>query len=453
MGKAANLRWAKKLSITKSARAVALETLIHIMRDGSYSNISMNNSLHNSYLSQTDRNFATRLVYGTVQYKIYLEAQLRDLVKTKLKEDYLWPLLLMSAYQIFFMDKVPNRAVLNEANVLAKQFGKHNSTGFKIVNGVLRALLRRGSIEPTCDNLVEYLSIKESAPKWLVKYIIDHWGEKRAASILASVNEPAKNTVRISRLVDADSVSDELLKLGFYPQKSLLNKEELVLDRGGVADTALFKKGKLTIQDEAASLAVSAFKFVGTENVLDACSAPGGKTVQIAENLPHGSVCALDIHENKLSLVRQNAKRMNVADRVNTKAMDARRVDDVFETKKFNKILVDAPCSGLGLLRRKPEIRYNKKLSDLYNLQKIELEILNHVSKLLEKEGELVYSTCSFAEEEDEKVVEGFLRQHQEFALQPFKAGEMEAPNGILKILPDSYGSDGFFIAKFVMRG
>lgn len=439
--------------MTKSTRAVALETLIHIMRDGSYSNISLNNSLHNSQLSQTDRNFATRLVYGTIQYKIYLETQLHDLVKTKLKEDYLWPLLLMSAYQIFFMDKVPNRAVLNEANVLAKQFGKRNSTGFKIVNGILRALLRRGSIEPQPDNVIEYLSIKESVPEWLVQYIVEHWGEKRAASILASINEPAKNTVRISRLANAAFVSDELVKLGFSPQKSLLNTEELVLDRGGVADTALFKSGKLTIQDEAASLAVSAFNFAGTEIVLDACSAPGGKTVQIAENLPHGSVCALDIHENKLRLVRQNAKRMNVAERVNTKAMDAREADNVFKTGQFNKILVDAPCSGLGLLRRKPEIRYNKKLVDLSNLQKVELEILNHVSKILEKEGELVYSTCSFAEEEDEKVVERFLTQHPEFMLQPFKAGEIEAPNGMLKILPDSYGSDGFFIAKFVMRG
>ena len=209
----------------------------------------------------------------------------------------------------------------------------------------------------------------------------------------------------------------------------------------------------MTVQDEAASLAVSAFDFIGDENVLDACSAPGGKTVQIAEKIPTGQVIALDIHENKLRLVRQNATRMNVIDRVKTMAMDARKADESFDQQQFDKILVDAPCSGLGLLRRKPEIRYNKHPADLKQLQQIQLNILDHVSKLLNESGELVYSTCTIATEEDEEVVEKFLEQHSKYRLQSFKAGNLEAPNGMLKILPDSYNSDGFFIAKFVMRG
>lgn len=439
--------------LNKSARAVALETLIRILCDGSYSNISLNNSLRSTNLSQADRNFATRLVYGTVQYKIFLDYQLQDLIKTKLKEEYLKPLLLMSGYQLIFMDKVPDRAVLNEANLLAKKFGKKNSTGYKIVNGILRSLIRRGTVLPEKNNLVHYLSVKESTPKWLVEYLISHWGEKRAGSILASINETAKNTVRVSSLANPDEVFSELVELDFAPQRSQLSDDVFVLSRGGIVNSTLFKKGELTVQDEAASLAVSAFDFIGDENVLDACSAPGGKTVQIAEKIPTGQVIALDIHENKLRLVRQNATRMNVIDRVKTMAMDARKADESFDQQQFDKILVDAPCSGLGLLRRKPEIRYNKHPADLKQLQQIQLNILDHVSKLLNESGELVYSTCTIATEEDEEVVEKFLEQHSKYRLQSFKAGNLEAPNGMLKILPDSYNSDGFFIAKFVMRG
>ncbi|WEV44319.1 16S rRNA (cytosine(967)-C(5))-methyltransferase RsmB [Lactobacillus sp. ESL0684] len=438
--------------MTKTARAVALETLIRVFKTNSYSNISLNNSLHEAQLSQADRNLVTRLVYGTIQNKIYLEYQLHDLVKTKLREDYLWPLLLMSAYQIMLLDKVPNRATLNEANILAKQFGKSHSAGFKIVNGILRSLIRRGEVLPAKTDHIAYLSIKESVPEWLVKYFIKNWGIERTSSMLASINLPAKNTVRLSPNAGA-ATTIELQKLGFAPVESDLSASELILSHGGVSETSLFKDGKLTIQDEAASLAVSAFNFTGKEAVLDSCSAPGGKTVQIAQQLTTGNVTALDIHAKKLRLVQETAARMHVADKVTVKAIDARKAQEEFQYGQFDKILVDAPCSGLGLLRRKPEIRYTKKLADLTNLQKIQLDILDQVSSLLKIGGELVYSTCSIALEEDEQVVAAFLAQHSQFRLQPFNTGKIAAPTGELKILPDSYNSDGFFIAKFVMRG
>ena len=442
-----------RLSVHKSARAVALATLIRVFRDGSYSNISFNNSLQETKLSQADQNLATRIVYGTIQEKIYLEYQFRGLLKTELKEDYLLPLLLMSAYQILFMNSIPDRAVLNEANNLAKEFGRKHSAGFKIVNGILRAFLRRGQILPDDKNKVLFLRVKESTPQWLVQYLINNWGESRTASILSSINKPAKNTVRVSGLTDYNLIKEELTKLGFFPNESQIADDELVLAHGGVFKTSLFKEGKLTIQDEAASLAVSAFTFTGNEEVLDACSAPGGKTIQIAEKLKHGYVTALDIHKNKLRLVKQNGKRMNVESRINVKTMDARKADQTFKKGQFDKILVDAPCSGLGLIRRKPEIRYTKTLQDLVKLQKIQLDILDHVSTLLSRDGELVYSTCTITQEEDEDVVKAFLKSHTQFELQPFTTGKLKATQGMLKILPDSYGSDGFFIAKFKMRG
>lgn len=444
----------KRLSTTnKTARGLALETLIRVLADGSYSNISLNNNLKNSKLSRADQNLATKLVYGTIQYRIYLEYQLEDLIKTKITEKYLRPLLLMSAYQILFLDKVPNRAVLDEANKLAKQFGKPHSSGFRLVNGILRALTRRGVVLPSKKDPVKYLSIKESMPEWLVRYFIKNWGKKRAESILISFNQTAKNSVRLSSLYDQKETFNELKKLKFDPAFSNLSSHDAILSRGGVVDTALFKNGRLTIQDEAASLVVDSFDFTGSEQVLDACSAPGGKTVQIAENLTTGSVTALDIHEKKLKLVRQNAARMGVKERVLTKALDARKAKGYFSQGQFDKILVDAPCSGLGLMRRKPEIRYTKKMKDLLNLQKIQLQILDTVASLLKKNGELVYSTCTISIEEDEDVVEQFLKTHPQFELTPFKLEKIASQTGMLKILPDSYGSDGFFIAKLKLRG
>lgn len=453
MVRAANLNQEKKLSINKSARAISLETLIRVLADGSYSNISLNNSLQHSSLSLTDQNLATRIVYGTIQYRLFLEYQLKGLVRTKITEKYLKPLLLMSLYQIIFLDKVPNRAVLDEANKLAKQFGRHHSSGYRIINGILRSFIRRGVILPDKKDRIRYLSIKESVPEWLVNYFINNFGIKKTESVLTSINQPAKNSVRISSLVDSKQVFAKLKADGYEPQWSNLSTHDVVLNHGGISQSDLFKQGKLTIQDEAASLVVEAFNFdQEADHVLDACSAPGGKTVQIAENIK-GDVIALDIHEKKLNLVRENAWRMHVEDRVKTKACDARKAPEIFKPGEFSKILVDAPCSGLGLLRRKPEIRYTKSLQDLRNLQKIQLAILDSVSSLLKEQGELVYSTCSISIEENEQVVKQFLRQHPSYKLEPFKLSKLESETGMLKVMPDLDGNDGFFIAKFKLRG
>lgn len=443
----------KKLSIDKSARAVSLETLIKVLDQGSYSNISLNNSLKHSNLSIADQNLATNIVYGTIQYRLFLEYQLKGLVRTKLTEKYIKPLLLMSLYQLIFLDKVPDRAVLDEANKLAKQYGKRHSAGFRLVNGILRSFTRRGVILPAENNPVKYLSVKESVPEWLVQYLIDNWGLDKAKSVLNSINEPAKNSVRISKLADKEQVFAQLERDNYQPQWSKLSSDDVILSHGGISESDLFEEGKLTIQDEAASLVVEAFDFEQDEHVLDACSAPGGKTVQIAESIVNGDVTALDIHDKKLRLVRDNAQRMHVANKVKTKACDARKATEIFAADEFTKILVDAPCSGLGLLRRKPEIRYTKRQQDLQNLQKIQLAILTAVSSLLKKNGELVYSTCSISMEENEEVVKKFLQAHPDFELVPFKLTKLESKTGMLKIMPDLDGNDGFFIAKFKLRG
>lgn len=436
-----------------NARTVALETLIKVFNQKSYSNIALNNELIKHDLKPADKALATRIVYGTIQYKIFLEYQLKPLIKTKLRDSFLKPLLLMSAYQYFFLEKVPANAIFDEANKLAKKYSKRNSGSYKLVNGILRALERQGKILPPTNDLVEYLSIKESFPKWLVEYLLDHFGEDKTKEILVRSNQPAANSIRMTTKESGfGKIKEELKKDTFNFEESSLTLHNLNLNKGGVAQTDLFKNGKITIQDAAASLAVDAFDFKGNEQVLDACSAPGGKTVQIAENLTTGSVIALDIHENKLKLVKNAAERLHVSDKVKTKALDARKAKEYFNQGQFDKILVDAPCSGLGLIRRKPEIRYEKSLNDIKNLAKIQLAILESVSGLLANGGELIYSTCTISYEEDEGVVKQFLQLHPDFELIPVQVGKLSKQE-MVRIFPSSDGSDGFFIAKLKKRG
>lgn len=436
-----------------NARTVALETLIKVFNQKSYSNIALNNELMKHDLKPADKALATRIVYGTIQYKIFLEYQLKPLIKTKLRDKFLMPLLLMSAYQYFFLEKVPANAIFDEANKLAKRYGKKNSGSYKLVNGILRALERRGKILPSTDDIVDYLSIKESFPKWLVEYLLDHFGEEKTKEILEQSNQPAANSIRMTvKEADFEKIKKALKKDDFEFEESSLTAHNLNLNKGGAAQTDLFKSGKITIQDAAASLAVDAFDFKGDEQVLDACSAPGGKTVQIAENLTTGSVVALDIHENKLKLVQNAAKRLHVSDKVKTKSLDARKAKDYFGAGQFDKILVDAPCSGLGLIRRKPEIRYEKSLSDIKNLAKIQLAILENVKDLLSTGGELIYSTCTISYEEDEGVIKQFLKLHPDFELLPVQVGKLPKQE-MVRIFPSDDGSDGFFIAKLKKRG
>lgn len=438
-----------KKSWLTNGRAVCLAALMRVLRQGAYSNLSLSLELQSAQLNPADRRLATRIFYGTIQRQLFLNYQLTSLVQTKLKEPYLQPLLLMSLYQLCFLTKVPAAAVLNEANKLAKRFGKPHATGYRIVNGVLRNFLRRGPVLPPKKQTVKYWSIKESYPIWLVKYLAGHFGWPTAKKIMMACNQPAKNSVRVSQLTSFEQVEQALAAEGFHPQPSKLSQQNLLVD-GSVLQTDLFKNGQITVQDEAASLPVQAFKLKGNEQALDACSAPGGKTVQLAERLPQGKVWALDLHARKLNLVKVNARRMGVADRIQVKAMDARQAGSFFQAGQFQAILVDAPCSGLGLLRRKPEIRYTKSKRDLGKLAQIQLDLLIKIAPLLAPGGQLVYSTCTIASEEDEGTVQAFLKACPQFQLVSLPGSTGHAWR---KILPSDYGSDGFFIAKFILRG
>jgi 16S rRNA (cytosine967-C5)-methyltransferase len=245
-----------------------------------------------------------------------------------------------------------------------------------------------------------------------------------------------------------------LKEQGIEAEKSDLLAEAAEVKKGNAANTQAFKDGLFTVQDESSMLVAHALDPQDGDHILDSCAAPGGKTTHIAQMIKNGKVTALDIHNHKALLIEGQAERLRL-ENVDAKVCDARKAGSLFERESFNRILVDAPCSGFGVIRRKPDIKYTKTEEDVIKLQHIQLEILSAVAPLLKKDGVLVYSTCTIDREENGDVVQAFLEAHEDFELHPqFKdrmpakvAGKIE--NGTLQILPSDFGTDGFYIACF----
>lgn len=428
----------------ETARSLALAVLEDVLMNQAYSNIALNKHLKGSYLSAADKGLATEIVYGTVARKLTLEWYLSHFIEDRDKLDsWLYILLLLSAYQLRYLDKIPNHAVVNEAVELAKARKKGSE---KLVNAVLRRILREGWPDiATIKRKNKRDSIAYSLPVWLVSKLKEEYGEERAQAIFKSLLVRNKASIRV-----VDLSRKEEIKALLEATDSPLAATGLVKEQGHFASHDLFAEGVITIQDESSQLVAPTLDLQGEEQVLDACAAPGGKTAHMASYLTSGKVMALDLYDHKLDLIQENAQRLGVADRVQTQKLDARKVHEFFGRDSFDKILVDAPCSGIGLLRRKPDIKYNKETADFTSLQEIQLEILGSVCQTLRKGGIITYSTCTIVSEENFQVVEAFLESHPEF-----KQVKLEheckdiLKDGCILITPELYGSDGFFISQF----
>lgn len=437
-----------------SARAVALQALNQVRQNGAYSNLQLNQLLQQHRLSDSDRRLTTRIVYGVLQHQLTLEYWLVPYIKGKKVEPIVETMLLMAIYQYHYLDRVPDWAVTNETIELAKR--QHNPGIRRFVTGVLHAILRQGlASTDLITDPEKRIAVQTSVPEWIVHELGDQYGRAQAGRILATVNEPARLNIRVNTAVtDLSTVEKRLTAAGIKFKKSVIAPNALTITAGSIVDQPLFTDGWVTIQDESAMLAVDSMDIRPGDQVLDACAAPGGKTIQIAEWLDPqqgGRVDALDIHRHKTRLINRNAQRMHVADRVLTHALDARKVDHLFADETFDKILVDAPCSGLGLLRRKPEIRYAKKLTDSVNLHKIQGSILNAVATKVKKGGIITYSTCTILKQENDQTVQEFLADHPEFTLLKTRTTRKlknDRSSATLTILPSDYGSDGFFISS-----
>lgn len=438
----------------QSAREVALLALERVEYNGAYSNLQLDQLLKKYPLSKADRRLATNIVYGVLQHQLTLEYWLAPFVHRRKLDPWVKTLLLIAIYQFQYLDRVPNWAVTNETIETAKRRG--NPGIRKFVTGVLHAILRQGvpSLEQISDPWKK-LSIGSSVPEWLVKELVSQYGQQQAEQVLTSINEPARQVVRInSAKVSLGQVKQELTKAGIKFVPSQVAQDALVITKGEVVDSPLFQRGEITIQDESAMLAVESMQIKPTDQVLDACAAPGGKTVQIAARLSvadGGQVTALDIHQHKVQLIEKNARRLGVSDAVTAQKLDARDVSQQFADQSFDKILVDAPCSGIGLLRRKPEIRYTKSLSDSRKLHQIQLVILDAVAPKVKKGGIITYSTCTILRQENDETVAAFLAQHPEFELVKTTTANKvkdDRSSQTLTILPSDFGSDGFFISN-----
>ena len=428
----------------QTARGLALTILGEIFQDGAFSNIALKKGLGKANLSEVDKSLVTEIVYGTVSRKLTLEWYLSHFVADRDQIDpWIYHLLLMSLYQFVYLEKIPPHAVVHEAVELAKQLKKGSE---KYVNALLRKMLREGL--PSIDQIKRVnkrLSIRYSLPVWLVKKLLDEYGETRAIAIFESLYVRNKASVRVVDLDQKEEIKERL-----QASDSLLASTALVKENGYVAGSDYFKQGKLTIQDETSQLVAPALEIQASDQVLDACAAPGGKTVHMASYLIDGKITALDLYNHKLLLIQENANRLGVADKIETKQLDARKVSETFGPDAFDKVLVDAPCSGIGLIRRKPDIKYNKDNADFASLQAVQLEILDSVCQSVRKDGIIVYSTCTIISEENTEVVQQFLATHPNFELVPLDHERNEIlKEGCILITPELYGSDGFFISRF----
>lgn len=438
----------------KTARYLALESLEKVLTSGAYSNLQLNQVIEKNNLADNDRRLLTNLVYGVIQHRLTLEYWLEPFTKGKKIDDWVKALLMMAIYQYHYLDKVPDWAVTDESIKLAKQRGHEGIR--KFVTAILHRILREGLTDfNQIASETTRASIEYSVPEWLITELINQYGTEKMIEIVQSLNQPANQSLRINtRLTDKEEVSRQLYEADLDFRDSQVAENALVLEHGVIANTEAFKNGEITIQDESAMLAVENMHLQPSFRVLDACAAPGGKTVQIAAELDAdagGQVTALDIHQHKIKLIESNAKRLAVNDVVKAIDLDARKVDEKFTDESFDAILIDAPCSGFGLIRRKPEIRYEKQLSDSYNLQKIQLEILAAVAPKIKKNGIITYSTCTILRQENDDVVNQFLANHPEFTLERTQTNlnlKDDRQSDTLTILPSDYGSDGFFVSS-----
>lgn len=439
---------------TKNVRETALELLETIEKNQSYSNLLLNNAIKKNEISHKDIGLLTELTYGTLQRRMTLDFYLNPFLKGNKKvESWVRQLLRLTLYQMVYLDKIPDRAAIFEAVEIAKRKGHKGISG--MVNGVLRNIQRQGlpSLEQIEDP-VERLSIETSHPLWLVRRWVDQLGYEETKK-MCEINLTAP--LQTARVNEVKASSEECLSLleeeGYEVEASPFIPVAIKCLRGNLANSQAFKEGLLTIQDESSMLVAYALGGNQNETILDACAAPGGKSTHIAEKLQNtGQVISLDLHEHKVKLINDNAMRLGLSN-IKANALDSRKVQEHYEKESFDRILVDAPCSGLGVMRRKPDMKYTKKEEDLYHLHKVQRNLLAAVSPLLKKGGILVYSTCTVDKEENQHVVQSFLNENADFegdisvrermpkAIAPFIDGYE------LQILPQDIGSDGFYIA------
>lgn len=436
-----------------NARITAIKALIKTENDEGYSNIVIDKALDNDNLSKLDRAFASALFYGVLERKITLDYILSKYLKNPVEKTDITVLTILRCgiYQLKFMDKVPDNAAVNESVKCAVSLKKHSAKGF--VNAVLRSFIRDGKLVKAPKTELETLSVKYSVPMWLVKSYINDFGKERAEKIMAAFLRSDYLSIRVNtRKIGTDKFLERLLSDGYNAKLSEICEDAIIIKSSGkIEDIYGFKQGYFHVQDVASQLCAKALSVGEHDSVLDVCAAPGGKSFTIAE-MTDNSVTACDLYEHKIKLIETGAKRLGL-DNIKAVVNDASKPNENFV--EFDRVLCDLPCSGLGILGKKPEIRY-KNVTFLDKLPSIQYHLLEVSSRYVAQGGLLIYSTCTLRHEENHDVANRFLNEHPEFEaveILPQIKREIDEPKNMLTLMPYLYNTDGFFISCFRKRG
>jgi 16S rRNA (cytosine967-C5)-methyltransferase len=453
--------------VTKQREGNARETALSILEKWeerqAYSNLLLNQVLQASPLNEKDKRLVTELVYGTIQRKNTLDWILNQLVKKGVGSLELWvrQLLRLGIYQLLYLDKIPERAAIYETVQISKKRGHRGISG--LVNGVLRSFLRnRRRLTPKKNpQTLAEKAVSYSHPGWMIERMEQAYGEEETKAALLSNHHPPRVSVRVNRLkMDRDVFIKEWNATGNgRAEASGIAPEGVAISGGGnPAFTPWFREGYCTIQDESSMLVARVLAPAPGMKVLDVCAAPGGKTTHLAELMKNqGHIVACDVHDHKLSLIRSNASRLGI-DIISVRQLDGRNLPGSFQPHSFDAVLLDAPCSGLGVIRRKPDLKWGKEAENIEALAQLQKELLDAAAPLLKPGGVLVYSTCTWEPRENREQVESFLKRHPDFSGDNTWKEELPDPvksrvrsgDGWIQILPHDFLSDGFFISRMI---
>lgn len=431
----------------KNARTAALTALERCVRDGAWSAAALDAVLRDFALEPRDASLASRLFLGVLQNDTYLDHYI-DLYCRSKTEPKVRQILRLGAYQLLFLDKIPPHASVSETVELCRDVKFDRAAS--LVNAVLRRLAdNRNTLPPIpAQGSAEYLATRYSHPQWLAKRLIAQQGYSFTERFFAVNNEGAGLCIQVNRL----SVSPELYERALERQGIEFKRFEalpgcLELPGGKVTELPGFEDGLFYVQDRAARIAVEAAGVCQGMRILDACAAPGGKSFAAAIAAEgHCRITSCDLHDKKLRLIQSGAKRLGISDCIETTPADARIYRPAWEGA-FDLILADVPCSGLGVIRKRPEIR-RKGEEELSSLPEIQAAILNNLSRYVKPGGVLLYSTCTVLEEENEQQVLRFLSNHTNFSAEDFDCGDLRSKDGCYAFWPHIDGTDGFFAAK-----
>lgn len=427
-----------------TSREAALAALERCRRDKAWSNASIDNVITKYELDKRDAALASRLCLGVLQNCTLCDFYIDSLCSSKL-EPKVRDILRMGAYQLLFLDKIPARAAVNESVRLCKKVGYARASG--LVNAVLRRISSGDLPEIPGKGGAEYLTVRYSHPLWIAERLISAYGYAFTEAFFAADNTPPKLCVQVNELkTDVRDYAYSLEETGIEYTEYVLPSGCIELAGGNVTELPGFREGLFYVQDRAARTAVEIASPKPGMNVLDACAAPGGKSFAAAIAMKNkGHILSCDIHEKKLALIRNGAERLGI-DIIETAAADA-RVFDESRAESFDIVIADVPCSGMGVIRKKPEIR-EKAEEEIAALPGIQLEILRNLSRYVCPGGTLLYSTCTVLKEENEAVIRGFLSENMDFELEPFEVCGVKSLDGMYTFWPNVDATDGFFAAK-----